>query len=217
MALVPAGAVDDGGDCRIELVDAPQQRGQRDPPGAGEDATLLLAWVADVDQLHRAVGAVPAGEVSRRDPQCRHGQVGVLGQHPPHVGDGAHNPVEPDAGQAHPGLGSRPGSVTNTIGWSGRAMSPAYSAKRPSIPTLTAPRRCPEANSPGRRASIRTAPSASHRATSSTPRKGGTSESLSRPWSERLAWAAKPKYGGATDWPVVTAAMKSSSAIGWRA
>jgi hypothetical protein len=32
-----------------------------------------------------------------------------------------------------------------------------------------------------------------------------------------LVRAANPKYGGATDWPVVTAATKSSSDIGWMA
>ena len=41
----------------------------------------------------------------------------------------------------------------------GRTTSPAYSAKRPSRPTLTEPARWPEANASGERASIRTAPS----------------------------------------------------------
>ncbi len=44
----------------------------------------------------------------------------------------------------------RPASSTRTTCWPGRITSPAYSAKRPSRPTLIEPRRCPEANEPGR-------------------------------------------------------------------
>ena len=42
---------------------------------------------------------------------------------------------------------SRPASVTTTTASPGRSTSPAYSANRPSSPTLIDPRRCPEANS----------------------------------------------------------------------
>src|SRR5438105_3265014 len=103
-AAIPAGAVDDRGHRRVELLDPAEQRRQRDEPGAGDHAALLLARVADVDELHRAVAGVPAGEVPRRDPQGGHGHLGMLGQHPLHVADGAHDPVEADSGQAHLGL-----------------------------------------------------------------------------------------------------------------
>jgi len=60
------------------------------------------------------------------------------------------------------------------------------------------------------------APLASHRSISSIVRTAGASVS-SNSCSDRLVRAAKPKYGGATDWPVVTAATNSSSLIGWAA
>ena len=67
--------------------------------------------------------------------------------------------VEADAGEADLGLGLAAGFGDDDDGWPGRTTSPAYSAKRPSSPTLIDPRRWPDANTSGARASITTAPS----------------------------------------------------------
>ena len=112
---------------------------------------------------------------------------------------------------------SRPGSVMTITGWSGRTTSPAYSAKRPSNPTLTAPTRWPTAKVSGSRPSIITAPSSTRRSASSTDRRGVAASSSSRSRSRRLVVAANTKYGGATGWPEVTASTKASSVMGDRA
>ena len=109
---------------------------------------------------------------------------------------------------------SRPASVTRTTASPGRSTSPAYSANRPSSPTLIDPRRCPDANSSAARPSITTAPDGLRRSTSSTSRLGVLCVSSRSSRFGRFASAAKAKYSGATDWPCVTASTNWSSVIG---
>ena len=120
-------------------------RGMRSRPS--DDARLVLAGVADVHELQRRRRRQLA-DLGRRQPPRPLGQVGAVGR-TLDVLELAGGTVEADAGQADLGLGLRGRVGDHHDRLVGRTTSPAYSAKRPSRPTLIAPLRWPEANVSG--------------------------------------------------------------------
>lgn len=123
------------------------------------------SWDADVDDLDVGDFGQPGGDVGGGQAAGRCRELRVDGD--------------------SRSMSGTPASPRRTTCWLGRTISPAYSAKRPSRPTLTDPRRWAEARDFGARVSISTAPLPPSSSASSTERARGGSCSSSNLRSPR--------------------------------
>ena len=100
---------------------------------------MLFAGVADVDDLQRRLLVPPGGEVGGGEPD---GAWDCSGCSPSVRSTSLNAPrtrSKPMRARRTLALVARVSAPMRTIGWPGRATSPAYSAKRPSRPTFADP------------------------------------------------------------------------------